>query len=50
LGFFFAVFADALIGFARWIFPGGGWRLGSIIFAAGFCVLEVFEIDEKGLA
>ena len=37
LGFFLVVFAGALIVFARWIFPGGGWRVGSIILTACYC-------------
>jgi hypothetical protein len=32
MAFLFVVFAGALIIFARWIFAGGGLRLGSITF------------------
>ena len=42
LGFFFIVFAGALIVFARWIFPGG-LRLGSIIFAACYCAFWLYS-------
>ena len=50
LGFFFIVFAGALIVFARWIFPG--WLAARLDHFCRllFCVLAVFEIHEKGLA
>jgi hypothetical protein len=43
LGFFFVVSAGALIVFARSIFPGGGLRLGSIIFAACYSAFWLYS-------